>query len=289
MTNQSQTLRASAALLLFASFPAWATLSTQVTLAPGAHSPDATQFISGTGTATGTLTSNFGDSSYHATGTAIADYGVLKAYAQVALENYLPNSYHSEGCGGFGCYLNDPVYTTAEFTDSLTITGGTGTGYLVVTLDVDGTTEKTSDLGVFSTVQGGATVYGDGDVALNTGFFGGIYTFNSQVIPFTYGVPILLRVEVSAFSVAVDTQAETGGNPYNHSGTADFLNTAKLSSLAVYTDSGMSNPVSFAVAASSGTVYPTILDPAAVPEPSAWIMLAMGGVALGLRGRLRRQ
>jgi hypothetical protein len=275
--------------MLFASCPAWASLSTQVTLAPGAQSPDATQFISGIGTATGTLTSNFGDSSYYATGTAIADYGVLKAYAQVTLENYLPNSYHSEGCGGFGCYLNDPVYATAEFTDSLTITGGIGTAYLVVTLDIDGSTEKTSDLGIFSTAQGGATIYGDDNVALNTGFFGGTYTFNSEVIPFTYGVPILLRVGLSAFSVAVDTLAETGGNPYSHRGTADFLNTAKLSSLAVYADSGMSNPASFAVSASSGTVFPTILDPAAVPEPSAWIMLAMGGGALGIRGRFGKQ
>lgn len=288
MTNQSRTFSAAAALLLFACCPARASLSTQVTFAPGAHSPDAVQVIDGEGTASGTLTSNFGSSRYNAAGTAIAEYGVLKAYAQVALENYLPNSYHSEGCG-FGCYLNDPVYATAAFTDSLTITGGSGTGYLLITLDVDGTTEKTSDLGVFSTVQGGAIVYGDGDVVLNAGFFGGSYSFNSQMIPFTYGVPILLRMEVSAFSVAVDTQEETGGNPYNHSGTADFLNTAKLSSLAVYADSDMKTPASFSVSAASGTSYPVVINPAAVPEPSAWVMFSMGAVALGLRNRIPKQ
>lgn len=288
MRYKSQTVSASVALLLFASCPAWASLSTQVTLAPGAHSPDAPEFIFGTDTAEGSLTSTFGGSSYQATGTAIAGYGVLKTYAQLTLENYLPNSYHAEGCG-FGCYLNDPIYVTAEFTDFLTISGGSGTGYLVVSMGVDGTTESTSDLGMYTTVQGGMSLYADGQIALNQGFYGGDYTFASQVIPFTYGVPLELRVSMSAFSVVVDTQELTGGSPYNHSGTADFLNTAKLSSLAVYSGAGLQNAVNASVSAGSGTAYTLAFVPAAaVPEPSMWVMMAAGAAALGIRGRFQR-
>ena len=142
------------------------------------------------------LTSSFGDSTFTASGKASADYGVLKTYVDGSLTNYAPQSYYVD-CPPNACSVStygQPAYADASFTDTFTIGGGAGNGYLVIQMSADGTDSQS---GPYSVANGAAAVYdSSSNYYLNTGFHGNT-TVHTSAIPFTYNTPLTLPFEAA--------------------------------------------------------------------------------------------
>ncbi len=247
--------------------------STDVRVNPGAFdtvNPAVTQSDPVFSTASLTTTFNpgtgIGNSSFDGSAKASAAFGLLRTFVTADLTNYQAESY-SMSCGvNSFCSTSggDPVNADASFTDTLTINGGVGTGYLVMDFSVDGTTNLVTGLNFFTTSQGALLVEDGSNIALNSGFRGGTTNLATTPIQFTYGTPFNIFVQDSSFLATLDY--DTTNSPYNLSGTADFFNTVVLSSLGVFSDPNATDQVNnFSVTASSNTVYPTAA--VATPEP----------------------
>ena len=172
-----------------------------------------------------------GDSSFDGLAKAAADFGLLRTYVTVTLTNYQSESY-AEQCGPFQfCETSggDPVNADASFFDTITINGGTGTGWARFYFTVDGNTDLTTGLDAFTTSQGALLVQAGSDYVLNAGFRSGTTHLLSDLFQFTYGVPFTLFVQDSAFIATLDY--DTSNSPYNLQGTADFHSTITLDNL----------------------------------------------------------
>src|SRR5579885_1781489 len=243
---------------------------------PGAFSPDSQVSKSGsTSSGTASLTSNFGSATFNASAFSITDFGVIKDFASVSITNSQNHSYETQCgvnsiCGPAGSGpVTDPARATSDVSDTFTITGGSGSGWLRLSFNIDGTASTTftgaldgpiaqGSLSVFRGVFGqGLTFVGGTGFTHNT-------TFTTPVIQFTYGVPFALTFDAAAFVDPADYL--NSATLYNLNGTANFGSTITLTSLAVFTDAGGTQAATgYQVSDDSGTSYP--LAAAGAPEP----------------------
>lgn len=180
---------------------------------------------------------------------ATASYGILHAYAHGFANNNAGYAY---------------VGAEASFTDSITITGGTGTGYFNSDFTVDGTLLNG---GGFPTA-GISWSNSAGNVTVSPG----THTYHgTQSIQFTFGVPFTFTADL--------TSLVTWGNAGGFGeGLADFGNTAKLTGITVV-DSNFNDVTNFTATGSTGVNY------AAVPEPTSACTLLAGVLVPLIRRR----
>lgn len=182
--------------------------------------------------------------------TATASYGILHAYAH-----------------GFANNTKGYAWVTAEasFTDSITITGGTGTGYFGSDFTVDGTLLNG---GGFPTA-GISWSNSGGNITISSS---GTHTYQgTQMITFTFGVPFTFTADL----ISLVTWGNAGG--YGE-GLADFGNTAKITNVTVL-DSNFNPVTNFTATGSTGVNY------LAVPEPTSGCVILVGGMMGALRRR----
>lgn len=194
-----------------------------------------------------------------ATGTARGQsgFGLLRAYAAVdGAEGPAPDDVFAQGF--------------ASFTDSITLTGGTGTGTYLIDYAVDGT------------FSGGAGVVKSANVNWDNlpngvpgGLGGGPQTILGQFpLAFTYGVAFQIRAELYAQATLPAGSRE--------SGIVDYSSSARIAAIRIQNDDGGSIAGVSATSA-SGHAYPT---PTPVPEPASLAALGLG--LLTLRRRYAR-
>ena len=271
-------------------------LLSSVTVDPGVNSPDSalSDFHFSTGQSATSLTSSFGSSSFSGSAAATAGFDQLHVFASTQISDYSNQSYESLcgpssicGPGGSGPALQ-PASATAIASDTFTITGGTGTGYLKLVFNIDGTTSLISsgDLdgpiaqGIFTLYRG---QFGSGTSFLSSIGFTGDTIYNSPLISFTYGVPFALTFWVDAFVDAADYLASA--NLYSIDGTADFGNTITLSQLFLFDSTGL-NQINGNVSSESETQYNVAAAaPNGVSEPPSLILLLSGLLCAGFMRR----
>lgn len=204
------------------------------------------------------FTGSDGVVSVSGTATAKANYGNLGVYAYASLTELQLGQGH----------VIQPV-ANATATDGLTFSGFTGTAYLTGTVFLHGS-ESGTGMANFAT-----------DFIDSSGVFAECAIFGSDTVrTCTLSLPVqvtdfvTLRMYLGGSASGVEMSA--------HTGTADFLNTAAISSLLLVDSSG--HPINGAtIIAASGTQYPT-----GTPEPGALILLATGAIAVVRRANSRR-
>ena len=192
--------------------------------------------------------------------------------------------------------------TYSQYADSLTITGGTGSGVLALIYSVDGSLSESSaggtcevfvsaacnginaglggaPTGTTVSVSTGGSVYTDPVNGESLGEFPLVSGSQSDTValhvPFTYGSPISIEPYMAAFTSISDSTAV----PY--SSNIDFSDTMTLDSAVVYAGTpqelGAEN-YSADIGSASGLLYgPSGVSPVPLPA-SAWLMLSgLGG------------
>ena len=273
-------------------------LLSSVTVDPGVNSPDSavSDFHFSADQSSTALTSSFGSSSFSGSAAATAGFDQLHVSASAQITGYSNQSYESLcgpssicGPGGIGPAL-EPARATAIASDTFTITGGTGTGYLKLVFNIDGTTSLVSsgDLdgpiaqGIFTLYRG---QFGGGTSFLSSVGFTGDTVYNSPLISFTYGTPFALTFWVDAFVDVADYLPSA--NPYSIDGTADFGNTITLSQLFLFDSTGL-NQINGNVSSASETQYNVATTaPNGVPEPPSFAILLVGLVYARVMRRRR--
>lgn len=182
-----------------------------------------------------------------------ADYGVVRARARADAQNL-----------SFDTQL---VQAEASFSDLLTLTGGTGQGFVVYQYTLTGFTvgdEHDAHAHAFLRHEGDPDEEIGEDLTGNT-------VLTSLTHGFTFGVP---------FSTGLLLSAEVHLH-HGHSGTAiaDFSGGALLTAVSVF-DSQMNPIAQFSISSGSGTQYP-------LPAPGAALVLAAAGMVLPHRRRIR--
>jgi hypothetical protein len=189
------------------------------------------------------------------------------------------------------------THSYAEFLDTLTITGGTGSGFLQLDYSVKGTASHTGTgkndgsigFGLFGTgityrLNGGSLKNGSGPALFGDGAKDEAVTI---YLPFTYDIPVDVDpffVTGATFSASLDTIPWTG--------TWDFFDTATLESLRVFAGTAQSpgqENTSADIRASSGLIYgPNGI--ARISEPSTLALFWAGLAGLGVfrRRKARR-
>lgn len=264
---------------------------------PGFQSPDpeASDFSFAGGTVSSSQTSSFGDASFSGSATAEAAYGVLKASAEATIVGYQGVNFYGTcpSLPSIDCSV-DPASGTAGFGDTYTITGGTGTGYLVLNFDITGSVSYSGTApsgyagaqGIF-TLRQGTELPLSGSIVESVPLVGDL-NYTSPAISFTFGDPLALAMNLDAFVWVFDSSGEfLPGVLYDHSGTANFGNTVVLSGLKVYSDPGLTQELfNLNLTTGSGTNYDLPTGPVSgVPEPSTYIMMGAGLSALALLRR----
>jgi hypothetical protein len=196
--------------------------------------------------------------------------------------------------GSPGPHFLSAADDTADYVDTLTITGGSGSGVLVLQYALDGSISHTGT-GVnvssfLSLANPFATDYQLGSGAVNGGteadFFGdgatnGTVTF---YIPFTYGTAFGTELTMDAFA-----GFGSGGDTAPFTATVDFYNTAALNSALVFSGTPLSlgaENTGADISSASGISYGPN-GTSAVPEPGSWFLLASAMGVLALAKRLR--
>lgn len=196
-----------------------------------------------------------------------------------------------------------PSYAGAEVTllDTVTVSGGTGNGTLVMSIGVTGELGASGIfLSQFSVIaplvpapnwnEVGSWLACGADLTRPSvgidecpGTWGQVTTVNDVIslsIPFVFGVPLNTQLR-SAGGTRANAWWSEGG-----AGTVDFFNTAQILPLVVLDSSG--NQVAGATAMSdSGFSYTMADAPVSVPEPASLLLFATGLVGLSGRRRLR--
>ena len=251
---------------------------------PGDFSPDGIAIDGGSGVAMSSvsLVSNFGSSTFSGDASASTSYLEFSGRASASLTNFAPRSYYSPcsfdptvACGHFAAIAE------AGFTDTLTITGGTGGAFLGLGFDITGTTSLSSTLSP-PNAEAIATIIGTAGQSFDPAVFFQTFVGDDSfigTIPFVFGVPLTFSVFMEFYADAWDIDAATS---YDFTGLADFSTTARLTSFRVYSDEELQNEVTGIVAiAESGTDYRSVNS---APEPSTTLLL-LGALALLRRSR----
>lgn len=191
--------------------------------------------------------------------------------------------------GTVGPHFSAAADDTADYFDTLTITGGTGTGVLVLQYTLDGSTTETGtgpNPSFLSLTNLFATDFQVGSGTVTSGteadFFGlnATSTTVTFYLPFTYGSALATELTLDAFADFAPSAGTT---------TVDFFNTASLDSALVFagtpTSLGAQN-TSANINSASGISF----GAAAVPEPGSWLLVGSAMAVLGLlRRRVPRQ
>jgi hypothetical protein len=226
-------------------------------------------------------------------------------------------SYLTLGASASGQYVgplgtNTPaavVNSLARFEDTLTIPGS-GQGLIAYTFALSGflnAGESFSGLpesgpllpfaqASLSLSQGPSTAELGGAIGFFEGpgqFFDVLVnqqTFVTQLLPFTFGTPFALRVDLKAsvnfdiFKAFSPEQIVALGIIQEQAdASANFFDTAQLTGIQVFDADG--NPIpDFTIQADSGTQYPL-----GVPEPDTITLLGIGGLVVGGLTVIRRR
>jgi hypothetical protein len=197
------------------------------------------------------------------------------------------------GAPGSNAYIEaDGV---ANYTDTFTINGGSGSGVLAMaytlTGDVSGAGAEGSDGYMLMGGSGGYSFNG-GPIVISSGSraMEGNGPQNYPIIfyiPFTYGTAFSIEPQLytnAIFEASFDTTPDTA--------TVNFYNTATLDSALVYAGTpsslGAENDAADIVATSGLNYGPDGIS-SAVPEPGSWILLASAlGIVCFLKQRVGR-
>ncbi len=218
-----------------------------------------------------------------ANGSAKVVNGSLGASATVNVTGAPPSNFEGE------------ADSLANYTDTLTITGGSGNGVLALTYTLDGSINAPSGTnlnavellimqasGGYHQLDGGAVTSG-----LGVGIFGNGTKTDTVAfyIPFTYGTALSIEPWMAANAPFV-----TPGDATPYSSTVDYFNTATLDSAQVFAGTpldlqGQNNDA--VIASSSGLNYGPAGITSPVPEPGSWVLLAsaIAAVAFLKRGK----
>jgi len=185
----------------------------------------------------------------------------------------------------------------ALFSDTLTITGGTGDGVLELTYALDGFISNTGTGPNSSSASLNMTTAGTNFQYDNEGIGSGGYveidgngTYNDTLtyyIPFTYGSALPTELDLDASSLFVHSSVFGPGDSTPYTASVNYYNTAALTSALVF-DGTPSAPGAENNAAVIGSASGLGYGPngiSAAPEPGTWLMVAsaMGVLAFGKR------
>lgn len=208
----------------------------------------------------------------------LQDYGVFKGAAYVEAHDPSPSIFG-------GTYFARAVGTAV---DTMTITGGSGTGSLQMTWTVTGGTVASShasaSMGISVSSSGAAGSGLDGFGSTGPIYGGGTYSLTNG-LPFVFGSPLTLT---TSSTVNANAGYDRYNPPATFSGTAtaSFDHTAILTGIEAFDQYG--DPIkNLSITSESGTHYP-IANVAAVPLPAAAWLLISGLSGLTLTSLRRR-
>ena len=212
---------------------------------------------------------------------ALQDYGVFHGFATAA----------GQGIAGLGDAGGTTSAARGIMSDVLTLTGGTGFGYLTLQWTVSGLTQLDgyrgayADLFIEAQTRTVNDLHGSGSLVIREG---GLYTIDR--LPFFFGRPLDLSV---SSTVAAASGYDAGGGAYAYFAAALFGHTSTLTGIFAVDASG--RPIDdITITAASGTHYPVTAAPGdpvvppvqGVPEPASGALLA-AGLAIGWTRRRR--
>jgi hypothetical protein len=228
-----------------------------------------------------------------ASATATAD--TWRVSTSLTLANYRRDNYIWTESPTQGTYAATTAVASANTTDTVTITGGTGVYRLKYILSLDGLLGST-DTSLLSSSFCASLYIPDGTGTAN--FYcqsAGQATPSSITLSYDdlpFGGPVTPTLSISAYGFVTPLYASQvgalGADTFSAGGYVQFGSTVHLTSLLVTDAAG--NPIpGLSIESGSGYTYP--LDPqntAPVPEPTAACMLAAGLAGLLLRRRRAR-
>lgn len=216
-------------------------------------------------------------------GSAVADYGVLKSYAQ---DTTTRNA---------GVTLS----STAKFTDQFVIdsTGRTGqVGSIVIPMSFvwnlasDGGGSASSSLDIsFSSSHGGSATTIHKSQWWNGTTLVTQSTINGVAMPFDFDFDVLLPIYFGFDEIVSVTLNSSSASSGSQSATADAAHSYYWGGFESVNDSG-GNAVSYSQSSRSGTDWSKSLIPttASVPEPATGLLTLVAALALGATSRRKQ-